>query len=191
MPLSQAAARQPLHTRRIEMQGFRRDDGLYEFDAHLTDVKSYDFTNEWRGTVGAGTPVHDMWLRLTVTPDFRITGVEARTDASPYRICPDITPNFQRLVGLRIGRGWRREIQARLGGVQGCTHLVELLAPLATTVFQTIMPDRDAWDQPPGAAATEGKPALLDSCHALARSSPVVERFWPAFHTPAGTGDQG
>lgn len=188
MPLSPAAARQPLHTRRIEMQGYRRDDGLFEFDAHLTDVKSYGFDNDWRGRVEPGDPVHDMWLRLTVAPDFLITAVEARTDASPYQMCPDIAPNFQRLVGLRIGRGWRRDVRARLGGAEGCTHLVELLAPLATTVFQTIMPTRVDWDDIPGAAPPV-RPPLLDTCHALGRSSPVVQRIWPAFYEPPARRD--
>ncbi len=182
MPLSPAAARRPLHTRRIEMHGFRRDDGLYDLEAHLTDLKSYPFRNSWRGTVEPGTPVHDMWLRLTLTADMTIAAVEARTDASPYRMCPDITPNFQRLVGLRIGRGWRRAVQQRLGGAEGCTHLVELLTPLATTAFQTIMADRDAWAAAP--EGTSSRPALLDSCHALSRTSAVVQRLWPEFYEP-------
>ena len=48
--------------------------------------------------------------------------------------------HFQRLVGLRIKSGWTQKVKELLGGVEGCTHLVELLGPVATTAFQTIYP---------------------------------------------------
>lgn len=35
-------ARERLHTRSITLHGFLRDDGLYELEASLEDVKSYD-----------------------------------------------------------------------------------------------------------------------------------------------------
>ena len=37
------------------------------------------------------------------------------------------------LTGIRIGPGWRRQVQERVGGVRGCIHITELLWPLATT----------------------------------------------------------
>ena len=41
MPLSTSAARESLHTRSITIGGYRRADGLYDIEAHLTDVKSF------------------------------------------------------------------------------------------------------------------------------------------------------
>ena len=79
-----------------------------------------------------------MWLRVTLDDNLLITNFEAATDASPYSICPDITKNFDRLKGITIGPGWRRLVQSRVGGVHGCTHLVELLGPIATSAYQTI-----------------------------------------------------
>ena len=68
-----------------------------------------------------------------MTDSFEIKEVEAVTDAGPYEICPEITANYGKLVGLKIGVGWTREVQKRVGGVHGCTHLRELLKPMATT----------------------------------------------------------
>ena len=45
MPLSQAAPRKHLHTRAITVQGYARDDGLWDIEGHMTDNKSYTFTN--------------------------------------------------------------------------------------------------------------------------------------------------
>ena len=66
MPLSPSVEREPIHTRTVVCRGFRRADGLWDIEGHLTDIKSYDFESQFRGTVTSGTPVHQMWLRLTV-----------------------------------------------------------------------------------------------------------------------------
>src|SRR5215470_365072 len=137
MPLSAPAPREHLHTRQVECRGYLRADGLWDVEGHMTDVKTYSFPSDERGTVEAGTPVHDMWIRITLDDDLVIRAIEAVTDGSPYRMCPAITPNFQRLVGLAIKPGFLPKVKQLLGGVEGCTHLVELMGPIATTAFQT------------------------------------------------------
>lgn len=192
MPLSPPAPRESKHTRRIELNGFLRADGLWDIEAHMTDEKSYGFDNEWRGRVEAGTPVHDMWIRLTIDDDKVVRAVEAVTDVGPYRMCPDIAPNFQRLVGVKIGPGWNNRVKELVGGTRGCTHLVELLGPIATVAYQTqtstlLKRKRTATEAPkPEAGQPEGprrRPAILDTCHAYATDSEVVKRFYPAFYT--------
>jgi hypothetical protein len=117
---------------------------------------------------------------LTIDLDMNVHDAEAVTDEGPYAICGDITPNFKSLVGLKIGPGWRREIRARLGGIKGCTHLVELLGPLGTTAFQATGRAR--------AARIEGKPLTrkphqLNMCHVYADDSPATLQRWPQFYT--------
>ncbi|MDH3638820.1 MAG: DUF2889 domain-containing protein [Gammaproteobacteria bacterium] len=182
MPLSAPEPREALHTRRIHCQGYCRDDGLWDIEAHLTDAKSYAFSNHDRGTIEAGEPVHEMWLRVTVDDDLVIHAVEAHTDHGPHNVCPEITANYGSLSGLKIGPGWRRHVNQRVGGVLGCTHLRELLATVATTAFQTILPIK-ARERGQHSAAVKRAPILLGSCHAYAPSSPVVARLWPAHYT--------
>jgi hypothetical protein len=193
MPLSSAVAREHIHTRQVHCQGFRRGDGLWDIEGHITDVKTYGFGNRERGEVAPGSPIHDMSIRLTVDDTLTIQAVEAVTDASPYRICPNVTPNFQRLVGLRIGPGFRRKVRERLGGTEGCTHLVELLGPVGTTAFQTVMPliQRDLYKRSTSGAADAAKPktppALLNSCYAFSDEREVVARQWPEFAKKRGS----
>ncbi len=66
MSLSPAFPRDPVHQRRIECRGYRRDDGLWDVEGHLTDAKSYPFANSFRGEIAPGEPIHDMWLRVTL-----------------------------------------------------------------------------------------------------------------------------
>ncbi len=194
MPLPPPTAeREPIHTRAITLRGWRRADGLWDIEGHLVDTKTYGFPNTDRGWIGAGVPLHEMWLRFTVDETLTIRAVEAATDNAPYGVCPAITPNFQRLVGLRIKAGFTQAVRERVGGVAGCTHLVELTGPLATTAFQTVMPDlhrrrreasEAAGEPPPRRHGAPGKaPALLDSCHAYASDGPIVQRDYPEFYT--------
>ena len=188
MALTPPAPRGPIHHRQIDCRGYRREDGLWDIEGHLTDVKSYPFANAWRGEIGPGEAIHDMWLRLTLDDELTVIAVEAATDAGPFAICPAITPAFAKLQGLRIGPGWRREVHKRLGGVHGCTHLVELLGPLATTAYQTIHVWRAKHRPSP---ETDQPPRHLDSCHALARDGEVVRQHYPRWFTGAADDDEG
>ena len=188
MPLSPPADRELLHLRDIELRGYRRADGLFDIEARLTDTKSYGFGNTDRGWIEPGVPLHGMVARMTVTEDMVITGFEAVTDYGPYAICPSAAPNFARLAGLRIGPGFLKEANQRIGGVHGCTHLRELLGQMGTVAFQTMFgvrakkpPKPDA--PGPNATETAGKPMVLGTCLAYAPDSPVVQRQWPAFYT--------
>ena len=77
MPLSEPAPREDRHKRNLEMAGYLREDGLWDIEGHLRDVKGYDYDSAWRGTVTAGMAVHDMWIRLTVDETLTIRAVEA------------------------------------------------------------------------------------------------------------------
>jgi hypothetical protein len=179
MPLPTPVAREHLHDRRVHCAGFRREDGLWDIEGHLVDTKTYGFDNHQRGRIAPGTPIHEMWLRVTIDDEMQIHAVQAATDHAPYSICPAILPNFQRLVGLRIGPGFRRKVSERLGGIEGCTHLVELLGPLATTAFQSMAGQRRARQ----AADPAHRPRWLDTCHAHASSSAVVKERFPQHYT--------
>jgi hypothetical protein len=181
MPLSAPAVdREHLHTRTYEFQGFRRSDGLWDIEGHIVDTKTYGFPNAHRGRIDAGEPIHDMSIRLTLDEDFEIKAIEAVTDDGPFGICPAITPNFQRMVGVRVGPGWRREVRSRLGGVEGCTHLVELLIAMATPAYQAMFPVRQkrSEERKPGQ-----KPALLNSCHAFSETGQFAKENWPDVYT--------
>jgi hypothetical protein len=199
MPLSQPADRERLHTRAIEINGYRRADRQYDIEAHLTDCKSFGQTNYDRGYIEAGEPVHDMWLRLTVDETMHIHAVEAVSDKTPYVMCPTAAPNFSRLVGMQIKAGFLREATHSVGGTVGCTHLRELLQQMATTAFQTINPAKarrelaaegvgvekrgsDAFDT----RITEkwgGGNKILNTCLAYDEKGPLVKRRWPHLYT--------
>ena len=199
MPLSSPAPREPLHRRAIDIRGYRREDGLFDVEAHLVDTKSYAFVNDDRGTIEPGEALHGMWLRLTLREDMEIVTCEASSDFTPYAVCPQAAPNFARLAGLRIGPGFNRAVQERVGGVEGCTHLREVLGQMATVAFQTLYPIRARREREEAArimaeggardaAGERRRPAMLGSCLAYAPDSPVSLARWPWLKEPAGSG---
>jgi hypothetical protein len=183
-----SAGREPLHRRDFTFSGYLRPDGLYEIEGRMTDRKDYAFPNEWRGTIAPDEPLHDMRVRVVLDDTFTIAEVTAETAASPFEICPAITPDFAQLKGERIGKGWTKLLRQKFGGARGCTHHVELLRTLATVAFQTIYGDqqrrrRETRSVPPTGDASAGKrPDFIDTCHALAADSDVVKRNWPDFY---------
>ena len=190
MGLPAPVEREPFHQRRITVDGYRRADGLWDIEAHMTDTKSYAFSNAWRGEIAPGEALHDMWLRLTLDDALVVRDVAAVSAAHPFRACPEITGNFARLIGETIGAGWSKRVRTLLGGIAGCTHLVDLLGPIATVAFQTIKSERgralarkSAATAPPAADKPRRRPPLIDSCHAMRADGEVVQRYWPDFST--------
>lgn len=182
MPLSPPAARQHIHTRQVTCEGFLREDGLWDIEAELTDTKTYPFYSDWRGSVEPGDPVHNMRVRLTLTHRLEIVGAEAVTLKSPYRICPEAAPLFSNLVGLQIGPGWMREVKARYGGAHGCTHILELLGPMATTAYQSIFAYREKLKRDQGASEAEATRhgPRADSCYAYGADREVMRKIMTA-----------
>ena len=189
--LSAPALREAQHFRNYAFGGYRRADGLFDIEGRMTDTKSYAFPNEWRQTVEAGEPIHDMRIRLTLDDGFVIRDVECVTAAGPYEICPAITPAFAALKGERIGRGWSRLLRDKFGGRNGCVHHVEMLRAMATVAFQTLYGYQERCKReaglsrsegPPDREATGRKPGFIDSCHALASDGEVVRTQYPQFY---------
>ncbi|HET6264270.1 MAG TPA: DUF2889 domain-containing protein [Usitatibacter sp.] len=185
--LDPTVPREPLHRRSIEIQGYKREDGLYDVEGHLVDTKPYDFKLA-AGLRPAGEPIHDMWLRITVDRNLNIVDAAAAMDGMPYvDYCGTIVPAYRQLVGLAIRPGYHQRVKELLGGVRGCSHITELAGALATAAFQTMAGQRL---QDPGQ-----KPFQLGRCHALAEAAPAVGRYYPKWYkgkepvVPAGEGD--
>lgn len=187
MPLSPAAPRTHLHDRVISISGYEREDGLWDIEGHLVDTKTYGFENRWRGHVAPGTPVHQMWVRLTIDDKRTIIACEAATDHSPFEICPSITPAFAALKDIRIGPGWMRQVRALVGGRKGCTHIIEMMAQMATVAFQTMGARRhtdtaEKSGDESAAPSQKRRPLFIDSCHAWAADGDTVKTFFPEFY---------
>lgn len=176
--------REPLHTRSIRVQAFARDDGQWDLEAELIDVKAYDFPESDGSTHKAGDPVHHMHLRVTFDEHFTVTAAVAAYDAAPYgEFCSAIAPDYRDLVGMNLLRNFRQAVKDRFGRTAGCTHLSELSYVLPTVAIQSMAKKRRVEDTQ--SSAPDGKrPFQLDGCHALRVDGPVAKEFYPQWYTP-------
>jgi hypothetical protein len=187
MPAS--PSRRFVHTRSIRVRAYARDDGLWDLEAELEDVKEKDFALAV-GIREAGDPVHAMQLRLTIDTGLNVVDASAQSDWVPYPgHCDSFGDAYRRLIGLNLGRGFRRAVAERLGGTQGCTHLTELAAMLPTAAIQAFAGEvylpRDQAHEP---AATDHqdadkRPFQLERCRALRVDGPAVAKFYPRWYT--------
>ncbi len=187
-PVTGEVTREELHERRINMRGYRRSDGLYEVEGRVIDEKPHDFTAPGMGgrTTAAHESIHEMGVVLVFDEDLLVHDVRTFTVASPYRECTEGGRALAALKGLRIASGWNREIRNRLGPGTSCTHLVELLVPLATVAFQTLSLARVGR---PDTLDKNGRPLKVDSCYAYREGGELVLHHWPTWHRPEAAKD--
>ena len=184
MPLPPSdVKRKHVHTRTIACQGFERVDGAWEGGR-------LDHRHQ------------DLWRRFTRT-DSRTPGrAHARHGYAPYGCrqhadhryrgrsgsfalphLSHITPSFRKPIGLSLTKGFRKSVRDLLGGNKGCVHLVDILGPMATTLFKTTTKRRfkqlrDAEDR-----GEKLRPPVINTCHAWSSDGPVVKRDFPDFYT--------
>jgi len=171
-------SRERLHGRTISYDGYRREDGLFDIECHIVDVKDHDY-ELLTGVRRAGVPIHDMWVRVTIDRDLVIQTIEAFTDSMPYPgACNRIGPAYEKLVGASLVNGFRKHLHEVMGGIRGCTHITEMLSYLPTAAVQTFsgLQREDDGDE---------KPFQLDRCHALETTTETVRRYYPKWYRGA------
>ena len=177
MPLPESIEREELHTRQIIMRSYRRKDGLYDIEARVLDTKAQPFSPPLIQTpIAPGAFIHDLSIRLVIDEWLVIHDAIASSDSTPFAVCKQAPPTLAVLKGEKIGGGWNKLIREKFKGAKGCTHLMEMLSPMATTAMQTLYP---YIQHRPVRTDENGRPLKIDSCYAYASNRDVVQRIWP------------
>lgn len=176
--------RRLVHRRSLSVEVYARDDGLWDLQAELRDVKTRDLTLSER-TRPAGVPVHDMLLIVTLNDALDIVDAGSHTLFSPYDTCGDHAEAYRRLIGLNLLRGFRAAVRERLGGVLGCTHLTELTQILPTAAIQGLAGLTQIVLPVTETERPADMPFQLNRCHALRLDGPAVAEFYPRWAQPA------
>jgi hypothetical protein len=183
---SEPAARRLLHRRRVAYDGYAREDGLFDIEVKLLDTRSHRMAFLLGPDRPAGAPLHHMGLRVTIDSGLNIHHVEPLVARGYVAECADAALAYRQLKGLNIGRGFVSNIRTLFAGRGGCTHMTELLLPLATVAMQTIWAQQEVgWQRGgprPDPHGTTGKrPAFADGCHAFRSDGAVMRAHWPQF----------
>lgn len=176
-------SRTPIHKRVVSYQGYARSDGRWDIEAHLVDTKGYTMSRFGERVLEAGKAAHDMSICVTVDDALTILDIRTGMAATPFGECQQAIDPMRGLIGAQLGRGWRKTLNAVIGGEAGCTHLRELLGNLATAALQTVPPYRKHLKREQGMSNADevDMPHFVGQCMTWRRGGPTVARIYPQF----------
>jgi hypothetical protein len=124
-----------IHTRRYEVRTYKLNEDSFMLRGVVYDEKP-------AGLYVAHDPdilwVHHMIVDLTLAfPSLEITDASVTFREHPHTHCTDIVPDYQKLVGLSIARGFNSKVKELFGGPRGCTHIGALLSAMAPVAIQS------------------------------------------------------
>lgn len=172
---TESVMREIKHRRRVVSDGYLRSDGLWEVEARMQDIKTYDIWRDFDGElVAQDTPFHDICVRIAVDDNFLVKDIEVSIDAHPFPNCNSVAPGFERLIGTRMSQGWLAHVKKEFKGVVGCTHVLELMPVVATTAFQMMWyPLAEKYPERTASAIQ----SFSDSCQGWANNGPMMTKI--------------
>jgi hypothetical protein len=82
--------------------------------------------------------IHDVHVEVEIVhPSLEIVAARSQVRNGPFTSVCDLTqPNMQRLVGMRVARGFTQQARRVVGGPGGCHRVSELLVEVAQAAYQ-------------------------------------------------------
>ena len=167
----------PVHERRLELRTYPVDKDRLIVEGWLRDdrlVEGY----HWDGRPSPSGIVHWMCVRLLVGGwPLSILDAEAEMPGVPHELCPTTLEAVKKIVGLSIVSGYSEQVRKRLGGIQGCTHLTQLILTLGPAAVHGYWTQRSRERHPVPRLLEEfpGLDAVINSCRLWREDGPLVK----------------
>ncbi len=121
--------------------------------------------------------VHDVHVDVELThPNLEIVAARSEVRNGPFtNVCNMTHPHVEKLIGMKVGRGFTLEARRAVGGEQGCHRVSELVVEIAQAAYQlhfavlfSAVPkeQREAADVPieRWRAVNNGVPGMRNTC---------------------------
>lgn len=132
--------------------------------------------------------VHDVHAEVEILhPSLEIVAARSEVRNGPFTAVCDMThPNVERLIGMRVARGFTGEARKIVGGSGGCHRVSELLVEIAQAayqlhfvrLFQGVAPEVRAREDNPSARhqfVLNNVPGMRNTCFSYREeSAPLV-----------------
>jgi hypothetical protein len=145
-PAARSPMRQLVHGRQLVCRAYRRDDGRWDIEGRLADIKTRDVRLAGSVQVAAGEPYRA--LSLAVTVDDALVVLDARIGADMKTEGPAAEVRAATACATLRGRCIDARSAAataeRFARAAECSHLAELLAAVIATARETITGPRAA-----------------------------------------------
>ena len=130
--------------------------------------------------------MHDIRLRLAVDDHMVVREAEtAMVRDARIRPASRSTASCNAWSANRSAEAGAKSSARKIGKLETCTHLAELLGPAVTTLFQTMSNGKtpDGGDFLDNHAGTTEPPFFINGCHSWRTDGPVVAKMFPQFAT--------
>lgn len=145
-----AAARSPMrqlvHGRQLVCRAYRRDDGRWDIEGRLADIKTRDVRLAESVQVAAGEPYRALSLAVTVDDALVIQSARIGADMKTEGPAAEVraASACATLQGRCIDARSAAATAERFARAAECSHLAELLAAVIATARETITGPRAA-----------------------------------------------
>jgi hypothetical protein len=102
---------------------------------------------------------------------------EAEMEEIPHELCPTTLDALKRIIGVSIVPGYSGEIRKRIGGIEGCVHVLHLVTAMGPAALHGYWTQRSRKRHPLPASLEElpGLSSLINSCKLWRDDGPLLE----------------
>ena len=131
--------------------------------------------------------VHDVHAEVEILhPSLEIVAARSEVRNGPFtNVCNLTHPNVERLIGMRVARGFTGEARKIVGGPTGCHRVSELLVEIAQAAYQlhfvrlflTTSAEQRAREDVPAARhafVIENVPGMRNTCFSYSESNRAI-----------------
>lgn len=175
--LKKMVANPPVHQRKIEIRTYPVEKGQLIVEGHLTDDRLVAGFH-WDGRPRPPGVVHHLIVRLLIGQwPPKILEAEAEMLDIPHELCLTVAETVKKITGITVSAGFSDQIKKRLGGVEGCSHLMHLIlamGPAALHGYWT-QHSRQPRPVPQSLEDVQGLSLLINSCQLWRKDGPLEQ----------------
>ncbi len=166
----------PIHERKLEIRTFPLDGDRVVVEGWLRDerlITGY----YWDGRPRPPGVVHHMCVRLLIGGEpISILDAEAEMPQVPNDICPTTGDSITKIIGIPIVSGFSNEVRRRLGGVEGCVHMMHLVLAMGPPALHGYWTHHSREPRPLPRSMDEvpGLAYLINSCQLWREDGPML-----------------
>ena len=174
--LKELISESPVHERKMDFRTYPVDEDRVLVEGSLRDERFVQGYN-WDGTTRIPGVVHHMHVRLLVggMPPV-ILDAEAEMPGVPHEICPTTHDSVKKVIGVNITAGFSWAVKKRLGGIEGCVHLMHLIIAMGPAALHGYWNHKSREKRPVPKSIEDfpGLSVLINSCRLWAKDGPLI-----------------
>ncbi len=167
--------KEKIHQRELKISSYSTENEEIIVEGILIDNRLINTFHLSGGQRPAAT-VHHLIVRILVDKRLIIRQVETEMPETPHDECPETMESLQKLIGMKIGRGFTLKVKNKFGKGEGCSHLGSLIiamAPAAIQGFWTNVSSKPL----PADLKFKMKLLLADNCWVWRSNGPALKQL--------------